>query len=103
MLINEIVGKLASERFVEKMIEKITDGKSPDPTSLNDLAQDVYLSLLQDKKFQAIYEEGHSNYYVARILMNNIISSSSPYYRNYIRPRIMSCEINENIKNDRTA
>ncbi len=103
MDISEIVGKLARERVVEKMLDKITDGKAPDPTAIQDLAQDVYLSLLQNDKFKSVYDEGHANFYIARILMNNIVSSSSPYYHTYLKPRIMSCEIDEKILNGGTT
>lgn len=96
----EIIEKLATERVVETMINKITRNKSvPDPSTLDDLAADVYLWLLEDEKFPKIYEEGHANFYISRILMNNIASSSSPYYRNYIRTRAKSCELNEGIGN----
>lgn len=96
---HEIVEKLASERFVEKIINNITNGQSPDPTALDDLAQDLYLSFLLDAKLPTIYDEGHINFYVTRCVMNNIMSSSSPYYRIYLKPRALSVELDERIKN----
>lgn len=94
---NEIVDKIARERLVEKVIHNITDGNCIDPTALSDLAQDIYVSLLEDAKVPEIYGEGHINYYVTRCVMNNIISSSSPFYRNYLRPIVLSSELNQNI------
>lgn len=94
---NEIVDKIARDRLVEKVIQNITDGNCIDPTALSDLAQDIYVSLLEDAKVPEIYEEGHINYYVTRCVMNNIISSSSPFYRNYLRPIVLSTELNQNI------
>lgn len=94
---NEIVDKIARDKLVEKVIQNITDGNCIDPTALNDLAQDIYVSLLEDVKVPGIYEEGHINYYVTRCVMNNIVSSSSPFYRNYLRPIVLSSELNQNI------
>jgi hypothetical protein len=93
---NEIVENLAKAQVVEKMIEKITSTGAKDPDSLPDLAQDVYLSLLQDGNLQGVYADGenHLRYYITRILMNNICSSTSRYYRTYIWPRTKQTDIN---------
>ncbi len=101
MTVNEIVEKLAQEKKVEGVIWKITDGNTPDPTALNDLAQDIYMVLLEkgDKTVE-IYNEGHIMFYIARIAVNQIKSSRSPYYRNYIMPRTKWVEINDNIYNE---
>lgn len=102
MLTNtEIVDEIAKAGLVRKIINKITDhGKTAkDPSSLDDLEQDIMVSLLTDDKVPSIYEQGHINYYVTRIVCNNIMSSSSPYYRNYLRPRQQNVELDERIKN----
>ena len=92
---NEVVEKMAREGMVRKIINKVTDNgsKALDPSSLGDLENDIYLSLLEDEKLVAIYEQKHLNFYVARIVMNNIASSSSRYYRTYILPRKRDLEI----------
>lgn len=95
---NQIVEIIGKEKLVEKIIHNITDGQSPDATALQDLAQDLYLSILKDAKIPSIYEEGHISYYVTRMVMNNIMSSSSPYYRVYLKPRALSVELDERIK-----
>lgn len=78
----EIISK---ERWVENMIAHITNNSESD--TLHDLAQDVYLTLLsKPKKTQQLYDKGELKYYIARILMNNIASNTSPYYRTYIMP-----------------
>ena len=94
---NQIVEILGRQRLVEKVIHNITEGNCVDPTALSDLAQDIYVSLLEDVKVPTIYDEGHINFYVTRCVMNNIISSSSPFYRNYLRPIVLSTELNQNI------
>lgn len=80
----QVVAIIAATGCVENMITKITRGKEED--TLKDLAQDIYTSLLQDKKVVEIFNENHINYYVARIIMNNIASSTSHYFRVYRKP-----------------
>ena len=94
---NEIVEIMGNERLVEKIVQKITDGKCYDPTALADLQQDLYLSFLTDDKLPVIYDEGHINFYVTRCILNNIASSSSPFYRRYLRPQHMSVTLDERI------
>lgn len=95
---NEIVEILAKDRVVEKIISQITDGgkKAKDPDTLGDLANDIYLSLLLDKNLEKIYAEGHQKFYIARICTNNIISSSSRYYCQYLKPRVLNVGWNDN-------
>ena len=104
MTVREVVDKLAHDRVIENIVYKVTSSGSTatDPGSLEDLVQDLYLSLLDDKeqKIVAIYEEGHANFYIARMVLNNIMSSSSRYYRNYILPLKKMVEINEQITKD---
>ena len=102
MTTQEAVQKVADQRLVEKIVAQITSsGKTaPDPDSLKDLCQDIYLSLLEDEKFARIYEEGHQNFWVTRIVMNNIMSSSSRYYRQYLLPIKRNVSIMEQITKD---
>ena len=102
MTIQEAVKKIADERLVERIVANITasGASAADPDSLNDLCQDIYLSLLEDSKFVGIVEEGHENFWVTRIVMNNIMSSSSRYYRNYLLPLKKCVQINEQITKD---
>lgn len=104
MTVHEVVDRLAHDKVIENIVYRITSSGSTatDPDSLVDLIQDLYLSLLEDKdgKIVDIYEEGHANYYIARMVTNNIMSSSSRYYRNYILPLKKMVEINEQITKD---
>lgn len=98
----EIVNDLGNAKVVEKIIEKITSTGAKDPDSLPDLAQDVYLSLLSDKNLSEVDDDGenHLRYYITRILLNNICSSTSRYYRTYIRPRQQKEDIDERTDTD---
>lgn len=92
----EIVNDLGKAQTVERIIAKITESGAKDPDSLPDLAQDVYLSLLQDKNLPEVDADGenHLRYYITRILLNNICSSTSRYYRTYIIPKLKKCDDN---------
>ena len=79
----EIIERLARAKTVEKVIEKVV-GKVEN--EFEDLAQDVYMSLLLDHKLQGIYERKQIMFYISRIIMNNIASNTSPFYRRYILP-----------------
>lgn len=102
MTIQEAVQKVADQKLVEKIVAKITSSGTTahDPDSLQDLCQDIYMSLLTDEKFINIVEEGHENFWVTRIVMNNIMSSSSRYYRNYLLPQKRNVSIMEQITKD---
>ena len=94
---NEIVEIIGKDRLVEKIIQTITNGMCSDPTALSDLAQDLYVSFLEDDNLPEVYDEGHINFYVTRCVMNNVISSSSPFYRRYLRPQALSVTLDEKI------
>lgn len=102
MTTNEAVNEIARLRIVENIVNRVTSSgeTAQDPSSLSDLIQDIYLSLLEDSKIASIYEEGHANFYIARIVTNNICSSSSRYYRNYLLPKKRNVSINEAITTD---
>lgn len=99
---NEIVDALGKAKTVEKIIEKITSSGAKDPDSLPDLAQDIYLSLLQDPNLEEVYNDGenHVRYYITRILLNNICSSTSRYYRTYIWPQTKLVDIEDGYNKD---
>lgn len=102
MGIKEVINEIAKQRIVESIVHRVTSSgtTAQDPSSLDDLIQDIYLSLLEDDKVVDIYEQGHINFYIARIVTNNVCSSSSRYYRNYLLPLKKSVEINEAITKD---
>lgn len=104
---NEIVDEIAKNKLVRKIIQRITkSGRTvSDADSLNDLEQDLYVSLLSDKNLVSVYEDGmnHLNYYLARIVMNNICSNTSGYYRRYLLPRKKFASLLEAIAKDETG
>jgi hypothetical protein len=86
----QIIEKIAQEKKVEELIKNIS--KQPDLTQnhLDDLSQDIYIQLLEKPPtlIQSLYEKNELHYYIARMLVNNIHSTLSPYYYKYIKPEI---------------
>lgn len=82
----EIVNEIANNRMIEQIISNISKGNFEDT---DDLAQDLYLELLEkdDEKVVAIYNKKQMNFFLTRIVMNNLYSQNSRYYYNYARWR----------------
>lgn len=99
----DAVEKIAKQHLVRDIIARITkDGTvAHDPTSLCDLEQDILLSLLYDEKVPKLLEENRINFYITRIVLNNIISSSSNYYRTYLRTQLNKIDIEDLKYHDR--
>lgn len=83
MDINNIVEHLARDHTVEKICQKV--GINENPQSLEDLAQNIYLQLLtkNPQKIIEMYNNGQINFFIAKVVMNNICSKTSPYHRTY--------------------
>lgn len=77
----EIVERLARERRVETMVENIA--RQPLDADLSDLAQMVYLILLEydEDKLADLWEHGQIQFFIARIIINQYRSTSSPFYK----------------------
>jgi len=79
----EIVAQLARERRVETMVENIA--RQPLTADLKDLAQMVYVILLEydEEKLLDLWTNGQMNFFIARIVINQYRSTSSPFYKLY--------------------
>ena len=77
-----IIEKLAKNKVVEGLVCKICKLSSID-NDYGDLIQDVYMSLAFDDKLLEINEKEQVNFYLSRIILNNVASSTSPFYRKY--------------------
>ena len=77
----EIVERLARERRVETMVENIA--RQPLDADLRDLAQMVYLILLEydEDKLVDLWEHDQISFFIARIIINQYRSKSSPFYK----------------------
>lgn len=77
-----VVKIIGEQRMVEEIISSIAGNNDSD---LQDLAQDIYFSILakDEDKIVKMYETKQLRFYVTRMCLNNIISKTSPYYVNY--------------------
>lgn len=76
----QIINNLALNKTVEEIISNITKGANFE--TLRDLAQMIYLELLEkdDKKIIDLYKNKQLNFFITRMLLNNIKSKTSKYY-----------------------
>ena len=83
MKINKIIEDIHKRKIVEQICFQV--GRGEDPDNIKDLIQDVYLALLEKPKKQIIsmYEKNELNFFLASIIVRQIRSSTSPYYRKY--------------------
>lgn len=79
----EMIDRIARERRVETMIENIA--KQPLAAELKDLAQMVYLVLLEydETKLADLWENDQINFFIARIILNQYRSSNSQFHKLY--------------------
>ena len=84
----EIITLLARGKVVEEMIENTTRGDCAD--ELKDLAQDIYLNLLErdEEQIVSLFKKGQLNYFISKIITNNYFSITSPYYYKYKKFKI---------------
>lgn len=87
----EIIAEWAAHKKVEQILMNIIKRHTLSDYE-EDLAQDIYLTLLKepDEKIISLYEKNQSNYYISRLLSNNVNSRTSRYYYLYRRFRLNS-------------
>lgn len=93
----QIINYVANSKIVEEIIGGITYSKFENKENLKDLAQDIYLQLLQmdTKKLNDLYCKNQLRYWITRIITNNIHSKTSPYYYQYKKAQMQSVSISE--------
>ena len=82
---------LSKNEIVEKEYNSIREictnvlRSNKDLNLLDDLVQEVCLILLKQnsESIQTIYEQGHFKFYIARIITNQVFSSTSPFHKKY--------------------
>lgn len=94
---SDIVETLARERRVERMVENISHRTMN--ADLKDLSQMVYLILLEydEAKLCDLWDNGQMDFFIARIISNQYLSSNSPFHMQIRKFRLMVDE--EIVKN----
>ena len=75
------IERIANEHIVEDLVYDI--GKSENRFNLDDLIQDIYLDLMNKRKKIEQIDHSQIRFYLARVVINNIHSRTSPYYTAY--------------------
>lgn len=89
----EILTELAEQKLIETIARNI-GGYDED---IPDLCQDLYISLMQKDEalIQSLYTEGQMNFYVTRMVINNIRSTNSPFYTTYKKNKLIKEDIED--------
>lgn len=95
-----IIEKLALNRTVETIIANITKNKDDD--TLKDLAQMIYLDLLQKPygKIEELDRNNQLNFFITRMVLNSINSKTSRYYYEIKRYNAITEEIGNEQKEE---
>lgn len=90
------IREIAENKIVEKLINKI----SPTAIAKEDLVQDIYLSLLTNSEKVESIPNDEIKYYITKIILNNIKSVNSPYYRLYVRYNLLKQELLNEVEDE---
>lgn len=78
---DEVIEELSRNKVVEEIILNVAGEMGFDE---KDLAQDIYLDLLNKDEEKLIHmSDKELKYFLARIVVNNICSKTSPFYYKY--------------------
>ena len=79
-----VIEYIAKSNMLKNIIETV--GKNEQKFNLQDLEQDIYIYLLENKtneELEQLYNKKELNFYLTRIVLNNINSKTSRYYYLY--------------------
>lgn len=93
---HQIIDDLAKHKVIERLAKQY-NFSSP---YIDDLSQDLYIELLnkEDKLIVGLYERNEIEYYIRKMISNNLNSTTSPFYKKYDKFR----KITDEIKNEKT-
>ena len=91
----EIIEKWANEKKVENLVKKHTDFTNN--PYIEDLVQDIYIELyLKDNELiEKLENDNEIDYFLTKIIRNNLYSKTSQFYYKYQKFRINSTDIEE--------
>ena len=97
--IHHLIHKNKMKKIYEtayEYIEEIVKNIAPADPDKDDLIQDVALVVLEKPPefISQLYDKKQLKYYIARVIMNNLFSTSSPYYCKY-KKRKNALDINK--------
>lgn len=86
------IKKIAEQHIVESVVKNVTNNSKDE--DLKDLCNDIYLELMEkpESVLSGIYERDQIQYYITRIVLNNVNSKTSRFYYKYRRWKLMKSE-----------
>ena len=91
----EIIDELAKNKVVEKLVKKYTDFTNN--PYIWDLIQDIYVSLMEKESIfiQNLYKKKELDYFIIKMIKNNLYSTTSPFYKKYEHFRAITEELGD--------
>lgn len=91
----KIIELLSRENTIRTIIHNVS--KNNNDTDLEDLEQDIFVQLIEkdDDVIEDLYFKNQLNYYITRIVINNIDSKTSRYYYKYKKNNINNVPLDE--------
>lgn len=90
-----IIAEIARQKLVEEIVHNIGGNTDDD---LQDLIQDLYIDLMNkpDTLIQSLYNNKQFNFYITKMVLNNVRSKNSPWYATYKKDRTRKVPITDN-------
>ena len=94
---SDVLDIIAREHLVDRIVNKLLSSSKNPFDCPEDLIQDVYLLLLQKDEdlIVNLYNKGEIDYYILKVVRNQLLSKDSPYYQKYIRFQSNSDDITQ--------
>lgn len=91
----EIIEKLAEKKTIENLIKKHSDFLNN--PYIEDLCQDIYILLYEKDEdlLNKLYDNNEFEYYITKIIKNNLYSNNSQFFYKYQKFRKITDEIEE--------
>ena len=90
-----IINSICKSNTLKTIIANIAKDSTDD--DLQDLEQDIYLELLtkDEETIENLFYSGQLNYYLTRMVINNINSKTSRYYYRYKKNKAKNIPLDE--------
>src|SRR5574344_1979126 len=94
---NKMITKLYNEGLVQTLVSRYADDLLPQ--DLEDITQDifVYICEFSEEKIERLFDDNILNFYVVKIIKNQMKSKTSEVYKNYRKFNKIYMEFKEEI------
>lgn len=97
-----LIEELAKAKIVEEIVANVAQPRDQQLGFLDDLANDIYIILIEKKDQVEQMPENQQRYYIARMVTNQLRSKTSRYHYRYRRYCINANPISSNIRDEYT-